>query len=168
MAPITAAWLIGATARVSGGRAHALANRALAGRRPPIVCALHKTLVNNNESTIAGVAGHDRSAARTHWADYEKSRVGSECSATREQNIKPEQARRIPSAASNARFDRMAAGLKSRRLTPFIVNPCGSLLIHRVRPCAGPVRSGDSRVRRHGQRPPCRPPFPRNESGGRP
>jgi hypothetical protein len=98
---------------------------------------------------------------------------------------RPEQERRPPGAASNARPS-PAGGLRPRRPSASIVNPCRSLLITRPRgsarngrrivktckslvserPNAEAVRSGGSRTRHHGHRPPPRPPSPLLESGG--
>ena len=113
-------------------------------------------------------------------------RAAAACSATRRQNIKPEQARGLRSAASQTPFGPSTA---AGRPPTFIVNPCKSLLIPRsrgsarngrriVKACRSllihpfrppkPVRSGGIGSRRDGHRPPPRPRSPLTESGGRP
>ena len=129
--------------------------------------ASHKSLVTINENASTCRSRSNRSGTASRWSRYRKWRAGAACNATRKQNIKPEQARRRPGAASKARSDpSRSERLNSRRPPPFIVNPGRCLLIQP--PCAEPVRSGGSRRRPDGHRPPCRPPSPLIESGGRP
>lgn len=128
---------------------------------PHLGAALHNSIVNNNANTMADSAGTARARGRTDWVCLENWFPRRECSAARSRNNNPEQTRLatcVPMrGASNART---AAGRQPEA--------CRSLLIHRPRPLAEPVRSGGSPGTRHGQRPSCRPPSPLTESGGRP
>ena len=123
--------------------------------------ALHNSIVNNNANTMADPAGTARPRGRTDWVCLRNRFPRRECSAARGISNNPEQTRLttcVPMrGASNART---AAGRPPEA--------CRSLLIYGPRPPAEPVRSGGSSGARHGQRPPCRPPSPLTESGGRP
>jgi hypothetical protein len=146
--------------------------------------APHKSLVSINENTSARRRAGNRREAGTDWNCYRNRRTAAECGAAGGQNIKPEQPRRRPGAASGMRSNSLPAErLKPRRapvnpcrsqLHPCgpagngcrIVKACRSLLIHP--PCAEPVRSGGDPAQPDGHRPPRRPPSPLLESGGRP
>src|ERR1043166_5066109 len=144
------------------------AARPLTGSMP---AAPHKSVVNNNENTSAPRSSGTRDETGNHWHVNRNRRLASACAATRGQNIKLEQARRPPHLAFGGRFyPTRAVGHVSHRPS-FVVNPCKSLLIPRSRGQprpSEPVRSGGSGVRPHGLGPPCRPPSPLVESGGRP
>src|SRR5438132_5552545 len=106
----------------------------------PTAAAPHKSLVNINQKTSARRTAGDRGEAGTHWDRYRNWRAATACGAARGQNIKPQQARRMPHACSNARFHSWtASGHKSRRPPSSIVNPCKSLLIPHPR---GSARGG--------------------------
>ena len=145
--------------------------------------APHKSLVSINENASARRRTGDRREAGTDWNCYRNRRAAAACGAAGGQNIKPDQPRRRPGAASGMRSNSLPAErLKPRRapvnpcrspLHPCgpagngcrIVKACRSLLIHR--PCAEPVRSGGDRPRPDGHRLPRRPPSRLIESGGR-
>jgi len=156
------------------------------GHTGAMATAPHKSLVSNKENASACCAGDDRRRAAAHWNPYRNPRAAAACSATRRQDIKPEQARGLRSAASQTPCDPSTA---AGRPPTFIVNPCKSLLIPRsrgsarngrriVKACRSllihpfrppkPVRSGGIGSRRDGHRPPPRPRSPLTESGGRP
>jgi hypothetical protein len=156
-----------------------------------IECALHNPLVNISENTSAGAAGLASPHAGTDWILWRKWRARGECSAARARNNKVEQARRGAHWATRDRLNTPApAGPQPSRPPAGSVDPCRclliasspararsgariveacrSLLIHRIRPVAEPVRSGEGGRPRHGQRRPCPAPSPPTESGERP
>ena len=146
--------------------------------------APHKSLVSINENTSAHRRAGNRREAGTDWNCYRNRRTAAACGAAGGQNIKPEQPRRRPGAASGMRSNSLPAERLKPRRAPVnpcrsLLHPCGpagngcrivkacrSLLIHRPRP--EPVRSGGDRARPDGHRLPRRPPSPLTESGGRP
>jgi hypothetical protein len=164
----------------------------VARRAHPFDAAMHKPLVNINENTSANTSARtaraDRSQAGTHWASARKwpARTARAVQHRREKN-KPITSQQ--QAGTRSHGTRARPGRESGRRGPprwlagseaaarcrglgacgsSMVGACRSLLIHRLRPPAEPVRSGGSRGPRHGQRAPCRPPSPLTESGGRP
>jgi hypothetical protein len=119
--------------------------------------APHKSLVNNKANTSARRSACNLGRAGRSCNHYGSRRGPPGCGAARAPNIKREQTGPAPLPCSR-RWAR-----NGRR----VVKACSSLLIDAFRPRAEPVRSGNSRARPHGHRPPRRPPSPLIESGGR-
>jgi hypothetical protein len=117
--------------------------------RSQVHAAEQHSLVNISENTSAADDRCGPAPGIGHWIYCRKWQPQRECTATRAENIKREQASYSPTDAG-------------RR-----AGACRSLLIPDFRPPPEPVRSGGSRVRPDGQRLPRRPPSRLTESGGR-
>jgi len=142
-------------------------------RRP---VATQHSLVNINENTSAAGFACARVRTGNDCICLRNCGAETECSAAREQNINPEQARRVAAGTAKAALGPAPVGRLARTdpcrslliPCPRVERACRSLLIPAPGRPAEPVRSGGRPGCRHGHRPARRPPSRLLESGGRP